>query len=126
MRDLTATSNNYGIFLTWTEPDPIPSNGYRVKRECRRLCLTTFRNPITRNSSSSPLVLGPIKPGTYCNIIAFTGKFGTDTIEFDSEIVAITLSVSEFDKLHYEFYNSIVIFSLRTYLFSREHCFLIS
>ena len=122
MSDLTATSTSHIITLTWTEPDPIPSNGYRVKRQCRRLCLTTFFNPITKNSSSSSLKLGPIHPGTYCN---FIGTFGTDTIEFDSEIVAITLSVSEFDKLHYEFYNSIVIFSLRTYLFFREHSFLI-
>ena len=96
MSDLTATPTSNTITLTWTEPDPIPSNGYSVKHRCRRLCKQSFNNPVTRTSSSSPLVFSNINPDSSCTISLFKGLFGTD--KFDSGIIVITLSVGEFDK----------------------------
>ena len=97
MSDLTATSTSSTITLTWTEPDPNPSNGYIATRRCRRLCGGSLSNSVKITSSSSPLVFSGINPGRQCTI-SFMGKFGTDIIEFGSGIVAITLSVGEFDK----------------------------
>ena len=110
MSDLTATSTSNTITLTWTEPDPIPSNGYSITRQCRRLCEASFNSFMQKTSSSSPFVFSGINPGSYCVISSFIGLFGTDTIEFDSDNIVITLSVGEFDKQHYEFYNSILMF----------------
>ena len=110
MSDLTATSTSNTITLTWTEPDPIPSNGLSITCHCRRLCEASLNSFIQMNSNSSPLVLSGIDPDSYCTISLFKGIFGTDTIEFDSGIIVITLSVGEFDKLHYEFYSPILIF----------------
>ena len=110
MSDLTATSTSNTITLTWTEPDLIPSNGYSITRQCRRLCEVSFNDFMQKTSSSPPLVVSGINPGSYCEITSFIGLFGTDTIEFDSGIIVITLSVGEFDKLHSKFYSSILIF----------------
>ena len=97
MSDLTAASSNNTITLTWTESDPIPSNGYSITRQCRRLCEESFDDFMLNTSSSSPLVFSGINPGSYCNISLFTGTFGTESIEFDSGIIAFTLSAGEFD-----------------------------
>ena len=110
MSDLTATSTSNTITLTWTEPDPIPSNGYSVTHQCRRLCEESFNIFMQKLSSSSPLVFSGINPGSYCTISLFIGLFGTESIEFDSDNIVITLSVGEFDKQHYEFYNYILMF----------------
>ena len=98
MSDLTATSTSNTIILTWTEPDPIPSNGYSITCQCRRLCKNSLNNPVKKTSSSSPLLFSGINSDSVCTILLFIGLFGTDTIEFDSEIIVITLSVGEFDK----------------------------
>ena len=95
MSDLTATSTSNTITLTWTEPDPTPSNGYSITRRCRRLCEESFNDFMQNTSSSSPLVFSGINPGSYCNIIAFTGTFGTESIEFDSGNIVTTLSAGE-------------------------------
>ena len=97
MSDLTATSTSNTITLTWIEPNPIPSNGYNITRQCRRLCEVSFNDFMQNTSSSSPLVFSG-NPGGQCTI-SFMGRFGTDIIEFDSGIIVITLSVGEFDKL---------------------------
>ena len=91
MSDLTATSTSNTITLTWTEPDPIPSNGYSATLQCRRLCEVSFNSFIQMTSSSSPLVFSGINPGSYCNISLFIGLFGTESIDFDSGIIVITL-----------------------------------
>ena len=83
MSDLTATPTSNTITLTWTEPDPIPSNGYSVTCQCRRLCEESF-SFVQKSSSSSPLVFSNIDPNSYCAIPIFLGIFGTDIIEFDS------------------------------------------
>ena len=110
MSDLTATSTSNTITLTWTEPDPTPSNGFSITRQCRRLCEASLNSFIQMTSSSSPLVFSGINPDSYCTISLFKGIFGADTIEFDSGIIVITLSVGELDKSHYEFYSFILIF----------------
>ena len=91
MSDLTATSTSNTITLTWTEPDPIPSNGYSITRQCHRLCEVSFDNFMQKTSSSSPLVFSGINPGSNCTISSFTGIFGTESIDFDSGIIVITL-----------------------------------
>ena len=103
MSDLTATSTSNTITLTWTEPDPIPSNGYSITRQCHRLCEESFDDFIEKTSNSPPLAFSGINPGSYCTISLFIGLFGTDTIEFDSGNIVITLSVGKFDKQHYVF-----------------------
>ena len=92
MSDLTATSTSNTITLTWTEPDPIPSMGYSITRDCRRLCEESFNDLMAMPSSSSPLVFSGINPGSYCTILLFTGTFGTEHIEFDSGNDVTTLS----------------------------------
>ena len=92
MSDLTATSTNNTINLTWTEPDPIPSNGYSVTRQCR----------MQNTSSSSPLVFSGINPGSSCTISLFTETFGTVSIEFGSGNIVTTLSAGE---LKYDIMN---------------------
>ena len=101
MSDLTATSTSNTITLTWTEPDPIPSIGYSITRQCCRLCEESFNDYNQKLSSSPSLVFSDISPGSYCTISLFTGIFGTDTIDFDSGIIVITISVGELDKLHF-------------------------
>ena len=91
MNDLTTTSTSNTITLTWTEPDPIPSNGYSITRQCRRLCEVSLDDFMQKTSSSSPLVFSGINPGSYCNISSFIGTFGTESIDFDSGIIVITL-----------------------------------
>ena len=91
MSDLTATSTSNTITLTWTEPDPIPSNGYSAVLQCRRLCEVSFNDFMQKTSSSSPLVFSGINPGSYCSISLFIGLFGTESIDFDSGIIVITL-----------------------------------
>ena len=98
MSDLTATSTSNTINLTWTEPDPIPSNGYNATRQCRRLCEESFSNLMQNTSSSSPLVFSGINPGSYCTISLFFGTFGTESIAFDSGNVVTTLSAGELKK----------------------------
>ena len=101
MSDLTATSTSNTITLTWTEPDPIPSKGYIVVRQCRKLCEALFDAYRQEHSSSSPLVFSGINPGSYCNITAFIGQFGvanSDIVMFDIGNSVIILSVGEFDK----------------------------
>ena len=95
MSDLIATSTSNTITLTWTEPDPIPDNGYNVTCQCRRLCEKSFNDFMQMNSSSSPLVFSGITPGSYCIISLFTGTFGTESIVFDSGNDVITLSAGE-------------------------------
>ena len=95
MSDLTATSTSNSITLTWTEPDPIPSNGYSITRQCRRLCEESFNDFDQKLSSSSPLVFSGINPGSHCEITLFTGLFNTESIEFDSGNIVITLSAGE-------------------------------
>ena len=95
MSDLTATSTSNTITLTWTEPNPIPSNGYRATRQCRRLCEESFGALMQHTSSSSPLVFSGINPGSYCTIPLFTGTFGTEFIEFGSGNIVTTLSAGE-------------------------------
>ena len=95
MSDLKATPTSNTITLTWTEPDPIPSNGYRATRQCRRLCEVSFDALMQSTSSSSPLVFSGINPGSYCTISSFIGTFGTQSIEFDSGIIVTTLSAGE-------------------------------
>ena len=96
MSDLTATSTSNTITLTWTEPDPIASNGYVATRQCCRLCETLFGGDFMQIvSSSSPLVFSGINPGSTCTITSFTGTFGTDTIEFDSGNDVTTLFAGE-------------------------------
>ena len=68
MGDLTATHTSNTITLTWTEPDLIPSNGYSVTRQCRRLCEESFDDFMLNTSSSSPLVFSGVNPGSYCTI----------------------------------------------------------
>ena len=98
MSDLTATSTSKTITLIWTEPDPIPSNGYSVTRQCRRLCEESFDDYMQKISSSSPLVFSNINPGSSYTVSLFIGLFGIDTIIFDNGNIVITLSVGEFDK----------------------------
>ena len=95
MSDLIATSTSNTITLTWTEPDLIPSNGYSVTHQCRRLCEESFDAFRQKHSSSPPLVFSDINPGSYCEITSFIGLFGTDIIEFDSGNIVITLSAGE-------------------------------
>ena len=99
MSDLTATSTSNTITLTWTEPDPIPSYGYSITRRCRRLCEVSFNDFMQKFSSSSPLVFSDINPGSYCEIISFTGIFSnTEFIEFDSGNDVTALSAGELRK----------------------------
>ena len=98
MSDLTATSTNNTITLTWTEPDPIPSNGYIASRRCRKLCEVSFDDFMQKISISSPLVFSGINPGSYCEITQFIGLFGTGNIEFDSGNNVTTLSAGELKK----------------------------
>ena len=90
--DLTATSTSNNINLTWTEPDPIPFNGYSATRQCRRLCEESFNDFNQKVSISSPLVFSGINPGSTCTISLFTGAFGTEHIKFDSGNIVTTLS----------------------------------
>ena len=91
---LTSTSNT--ITVTWTEPDPIPSNGYYATRQCRRLCEASLNSFIQMTSSSSPLVFSDINPGSYSTITSFIGLFGvTNPVIFDSGNDVITLSAGE-------------------------------
>ena len=94
MSDLTANSTSNTITLTWTEPDPIPSNGYSITRQCRRLCEVSF-DSMAKTSSSPPLVFSGISPGSTCTIPSFTGTFGTDTIGFGTGNDVTTLSIGE-------------------------------
>ena len=103
MSDLIATSTSNNITLSWTEPDPIPSIGYSITRQCHRLCEESFNDFNQKLSTSPPLVFSGINPSSYCTISLFTGIFGTDIIEFDSGIMVITISVGELDKLHLYF-----------------------
>ena len=96
MSDLTATSTSNTITLTWTEPDLIPSNGYSITRQCRRLCEESF-DSMVETSSSPPLVFSGINPGSYCTILSFIGNFGDDEVTFDSGNIVFTLYVGEFD-----------------------------
>ena len=98
MSDLTATSTSNSITLTWTEPDPIPSMGYSITRQCRRLCEESFNDFDTKRPSSSPLVFSGINPGSYCEITLFIGLYGTESIEFDSGNDVTTLSAGELKK----------------------------
>ena len=95
MSDLTATSTCNTITLAWTEPDPIPSNGYSVTCQCRRLCEESFNSFMQKTSSSSPLVFSGINPGSYCTILSFTGTFGTESINFGTGNDVTTLSAGE-------------------------------
>ena len=95
MSDLTATSTSNTITLTWTEPDPIPSMGYGITRQCRRLCEESLNDLMHNISSSPPLVFSGINPGSYCEITSFTGTFGTESHEFDSGNNVTTLSAGE-------------------------------
>ena len=97
MSDLTATSTSNTITLTWTEPDPIPSSGYSVTYQCRRLCEESFNEFIPKISSSLPLVFSDINPGSYCEITQIIGLFaaGNEFIEFDSGNDITTLSAGE-------------------------------
>ena len=96
MSNITATSTNNTITLTWTEPDPIPFNGYYATRRCLRLCEESFNDYDQEPSSSSPLVFSDINPGSYCEIISFIGLFSvTESIEFDSGNIVTTLSAGE-------------------------------
>ena len=122
MSDLTTTSTSNTITLTWTEPDLIPSNGYSVTRQCRRLCEESFDDFMENTSSSPPLMFSGINPGSYCKITSLVGIYGSadPAITFDSGIVVITLSVGEFDKCCYEFYNSsLLLFSQNLALLQR-------
>ena len=96
--DLTATSTSNNITLTWTETDPIPSNGYNATRQCRRLCEASFNDFMQNTSSSSPLVFSGINPGSYCTISFFVVTFGIESIEFDSGNIITTLSAGELKK----------------------------
>ena len=95
VNDLTPTSTSNTITLTWTEPDPIPSNGYSITRQCRRLCEVSFDDFMLNTSSSSPLVFSGINPGSNCTISLFTGIFGAEPINFDSGNIVTTLSAGE-------------------------------
>ena len=95
MSDLTATSTSNTITLTWTESDPVPSNGYSITRQCRILCEESFDDVMNKASSSPPLVFSDINPGSYCTILSFTGTFGIESIPFDSGNDVITLSAGE-------------------------------
>ena len=96
MSDLTVTSTSNTITLTWTEPNPIPSNGYTATRQCHRLCEESFNDFDQKLSSSSPLVFSGINPGSYCEITSFIGVFSvSESIEFDSGIIVTTLSAGE-------------------------------
>ena len=77
MSDLTATSTGNTITLTWTEPDPIPSNGYSVTHQCRRFCEVRLDNITEGTSSSSPLVFSDVNPDSKCTISLY-GIYGND------------------------------------------------
>ena len=81
MSDLTANSTGNAITLTWTEPDPIPSNGYTATRQCHRLCEESFNDYDQKLSSSSPLVFSDVNPDSYCTI-SLIGLYGNDTHAF--------------------------------------------
>ena len=99
MKGLTATSTSNTITLTWTEPNPIPSNGYNVTLQCRRLCEESLGIGVKNTFSLSPLVFSGINPGSYCIVSLFIGLFGiTDTILFDGGNIVTTLTVGEIDK----------------------------
>ena len=98
MKELTATSTSNTITLTWTESNPIPSNGYNVTLQCHRLCEESLGNGVKNTSSSSPLMFSGINPGSYCTISSFVGTFGIESIEFDSGNIITTLSAGELKK----------------------------
>ena len=98
MSDLTATSTSNTITLTWTEPNLIPSNGYSITLQCRRVCEESFDDNMQKTSSSPPLVFSGINPGSYCTIPLFNGIFGTESIQFGSGSVVLACPLGEFDK----------------------------
>ena len=94
MNDYTFSSTSNTITLTWTEPDLIPSYGYAATRYCRRLCEKSVIDNL-ECTSSPPLVISGINPGSTCTISSLIGLYGVIGFALANGDVITTLSVGE-------------------------------
>ena len=95
VNDLTITTTDTTVTLTWSPPDIVPQS-YYTNRTCHRLCEQSNEVNIY-NSITSPYQSSGINPGSVCTFL-FYGVYGSEQILL-ATISATTLSTGNIQYL---------------------------
>ena len=103
VNDLTITTTDTTVTLTWSPPDIVPQS-YYTNRTCHRLCEQSNDVNIF-NSITSPYQSSDINPGSVCTFLLY-GVYGSEQILLGT-ISATTLSTGNIQYLIQSFSISI-------------------